>query len=83
MGTTTKLTFADCLHAAVDQEGLIEDYDRLRGTNLCRRGSPLDLAIDDAAGRTDAEVAGFIEFVHDAIWGRLPPEIRDTGGGPP
>jgi hypothetical protein len=41
---------------------LIEQYDRLNGTNLSRKGSPLKLAIDDASGRTAADREAFLVF---------------------
>lgn len=51
--------------------GLLENYDRLRGTNLCRKGSPLELAVDSSNGRYEKEMRGFLEFVVDVLQ-RLP-----------
>lgn len=47
---------------------LVAEYDRLTGSNLSRRGDGLELAIDDASGRTDAEIKAFVAFVVEAIW---------------
>ena len=49
---------------------LVREYDRLRGTNLSRRGTGLELMIDDATGRTEDDVRGFVEFCED-VWGRF------------
>lgn len=73
-----RVTFADCIRACLDSPELLEHLDRLRGTNLSRRGSPLELAVDDATGRTGADLAVFLDFVKDCIWDRLPPEIREV-----
>lgn len=74
-----QVTFLDCLMAAAGKPEFVENYDRLNGTNLSRKGSPIELAIDDASGRVEAELAGFINFVHDAVWLRLPAEVRSGG----
>ena len=60
--------FLLCLREAAATPELVEQFDRLSGTNLARRGSPLDLMIDDATGRTDAALIGFVEFVRVAVY---------------
>jgi hypothetical protein len=70
------LSFGTCLAEAVSTPELIANYDRLRGTNLSFRGSRMDLAIDEACGRQFKELPGFVAFVYDFIWLRLPPEVR-------
>lgn len=37
------LSLAECLDRCAKEPELVENFDRLRGTNLCRKGSPLDL----------------------------------------
>ena len=66
-----RVFFAMC---ALNEE-LLNEFDRLRGTNVSRRGDALTLAIDDQTGRFDADVHKFIEFVID-LWARLPEEDR-------
>jgi len=58
------------LHCAGNKE-LVKEFDRLNGSNLLRAGTPLDLAIDDASGRTAADVAKFAEFVRVIVCGTL------------
>lgn len=52
--------FASCLHEASETRDLLENFDRLRGASLTS-GKP-----------TEADVRAFAEFVHDAIYMRLP-----------
>jgi hypothetical protein len=60
--------FEKCLLEAAATPGMLVEYDRLNGTNLARRGTPLDLAIDQATGRMEAEIEGFVEFVRTYIY---------------
>jgi hypothetical protein len=76
-----RLAFARCLALCLTDPDLIEQYDRLRGTNLGLNGSPLDLMVDATTGRSEADVAGFLAFVKDCVWDRLPPEVRDEEVG--
>lgn len=66
-----KPTMLECFVAAANEPELVSEFDRLTGHNLSRDGSPLELAIDDASGRTDAAVSDFIKFVDDCIYQRL------------
>lgn len=77
-----RLTFARCLAACLANRELVENYDRLRGTNVGLRGSPLELMVDDATGRLESDVAGFLAFVEDCVWDRLPPEVREVPSPP-
>ncbi len=62
------MSFADVIRAAVDNQELLKEYDRLSGTNLSMRGTPLDIIIDEATGRVEAEIPDFVDFVYNAIW---------------
>jgi hypothetical protein len=64
--------FMRCLYTAAEEPELIAEFDRLSGTNLARCGTPLDLMVDDATGRTDDAMAQFVHFVWEAIYSRLP-----------
>jgi hypothetical protein len=66
-----KPTILECLVAAANSPNLVSEFDRLTGNNLSRKGSPLDLAIDDASGRTDTGISDFIRFVDDCIYQRI------------
>ena len=72
------MTFADVLMEAAHHREFVEQYDRLSGTNLSRCGTGIDLTIDDASGRMDAEVPAFVAFVYECIWLRLPLEARGS-----
>ena len=64
-------TLFECLNAAANEPELVYEVDRLTGHNLSREGTPLDLMIDDATGRTDTAISDFINFVDDCIYQRL------------
>lgn len=74
--TGFRMTFAACVREAFAQRELVVEFDRLSGSNLRQRGTPLDLEIDRASGRLDADAERFVAFVRDAVWFRLPPEQR-------
>jgi hypothetical protein len=59
--------FLACLRAAATPE-LVAEFDRLSGANLARRGTPLDLMIDDATGRAHDDMGKFVAFVRDCIY---------------
>lgn len=41
---------------------LLANYDRLRGTNLSGRGTPIDRLIDEATGKLEAEAQAFFDW---------------------
>jgi hypothetical protein len=65
------LTLIRWIHLCGGHPEFVANYDRLRGTNLSRKGSAFDMAIDDATGRMESEVAGFVEFCID-LFQRIP-----------
>ena len=67
------LTLEDCLLAAAGESELVAEFDRLTGHNLSRKGSSLDLMIDDATGRTEEGLRDFSQFVYECIYTRLQP----------
>ena len=67
-------TFQECLMICAQDKELLGQIDRLKGTNLLRKGSPIDLAIDDATGRTTSDVEFFVNFCWEYIFLRLPRE---------
>jgi hypothetical protein len=73
------LTFADVIAAAMETPELVKCFDRLYGANLMRRGTPIELAIDDACNRTDYDCRAFLNFLWEFVFTRtlkteLPPE---------
>lgn len=54
-----------------NQQDLLVEFDRLRGTNLCCRGTPLELQIDRASGRPKHDADLFVEFLKEIIIGRV------------
>ncbi|HHX4059581.1 TPA: hypothetical protein ACU967_006141 [Burkholderia contaminans] len=70
----TDPAFSRCLMEAAGTPELVAEFDRLSGCNLSAvgKGSPLQRAIDSATGRFDGDIRRFAEFVHDAVYSRLP-----------
>lgn len=62
------MTFAEVVQETAKNKELLREYDRLNGTNLSMRGTPIAIQIDLATGRVESEVPGFVKFVHDCIW---------------
>lgn len=70
--------FHQCLDVAIGERELVENFDRLYGTNVCMRAAaPIDLAVDEASGRRDADFERFCEFVFDFVYARLPHPIGE------
>jgi hypothetical protein len=66
------LTFMDCVAQAIDTPELIKAFDRLYGGNLMRKGTPFELAIDEACGRTRHDCRVFLNFVWEFVFTRVP-----------
>ncbi len=62
------MTFIETVRICLKTPELVSEYDRLRGSNLSRKGTGLDLLIDDSTGRTKDEMRGFVQFVWEHIW---------------
>lgn len=62
------MTFEECLLECGKNAEMVKQFDRLRGTNLQLKGSPLELAVDDASGRLQSDVTLFSAFVYEYIW---------------
>lgn len=67
--------FHGCVRASLDTPELVENFDRLYGYNLSRRGTPIEVAVDDITGRTEAGVRAFMVFVRDCVYTRLAPDV--------
>lgn len=57
---------------------ILSEFDRLRGTNLCMRGTSLDIQIDLMSGRLEHDAKLFAEFLKECVWDRLPKEAKDA-----
>lgn len=68
---TIEITAEILLDAAVayalTQADLVAEFDRLRGTDLSRKASGLDLLIDLACKRREHDLKLFREFVADVL----------------
>ncbi len=75
------MTFEEVLLQTAANREFVREFDRLTGCSLSKLGgrSPLDAMIDDATGRTEAEVGQFVAVVFDVVWMRLPLEVRVAG----
>ena len=70
-----RLTYGEALIEASRNTEMLAQFDRLYGTNLCGRGTPIEVAVDNVTGRLEAEAAKFVEFFDDVIWSRAPREV--------
>jgi hypothetical protein len=68
------ISFYDALCMALDMPELVAQFDRLYGASLGKNLPPIARAVDDATGKTEADVLAFIEFFHECVWTRLPEE---------
>ncbi len=68
-----KALFMEWVKLCASNRELLAQYDRLRGTNLSLHGAPMDLLIDQATGRLEADALGFFEFCQD-LFLRIDPE---------
>jgi hypothetical protein len=66
--------FAECLKQAVETPMLLEQFDRVYGATLVSRKSTIERLIDEATGKQSDDMRAFCEFVHNAIYMRLPDE---------
>lgn len=73
-----KISMMECLAVASNIPELVKEFDRLTGHNLSRNGSPLDLAIDDATGRTEDGAKDFIHFVRECVFERIQKEKSNS-----
>ncbi len=58
-------------------ENFLREYDRLKGTNLICAGSPLDIMIDDATGKSKEDIKRFLVFCVDLFF-----RLREARGKP-
>ena len=63
--------FAEVLDYCAADPVLVREFDRLWGFDLSRRGTPIDLAVDDATGRTKDGCKEFILFVNECVYSRI------------
>lgn len=70
-----KLTFYDVLMQTAAVPEFIKEFDRLAGTDLGKRKSPIIAEIDRVTGKERDDILKFIQFVYDFIWLRLDPSI--------
>lgn len=72
--------FLVVLRQAAESPELLEEYDRLYGSNLRARGALVDIiAIAIAeAGTIDQEADAFVAFVRDHVWQRIAPDAREA-----
>ena len=56
-----------------DGRELLEEFDRLRGTNLSLKGTALELQIDQSSGRWEHDAKLFAEFFRECVLERIKP----------
>lgn len=67
------MTFSDCVIECSKHRELVENFDRLCGTNLSQVGrrAPINQMIDEATGRDEDSMAKFCAFVWEYVWTRV------------
>ena len=60
--------FIQCLIEAIDCPDLVEQFDRLYGSNLALKGIGIDLVIDKTTGRLQDNIRDFADFVHKYVY---------------
>lgn len=58
-------TFEQWATALFEDKQFVAEYDRLHGTNLSRRGAPIELMVDKASGKLEEEMRGFVRHARD------------------
>ena len=66
------LSFMACLDAASSTPELTREFDRLYGTTLVSRRAPIEVMVDKATGKQDADVQTFMRFVWNCVFIRVP-----------
>lgn len=62
------MSFEDCVKMVWETPELIEQYNRLTGSKIQAKRSPLEMMIDDASGYEKAEMFKFFDFVYKYVW---------------
>ncbi|WP_322997158.1 hypothetical protein [Castellaniella sp.] len=60
--------FIACLNEAINTPELIRQHDRLYGSTLMSRATPIERMVDKATGKTVDDMRAFVEFVHRCIY---------------
>ena len=60
------------MNLCLSNKELMSEFDRLRGTNVSRTGSPITVMIDESTGRFAEDARAFFDFCLD-LYRRLPP----------
>ena len=63
--TTNEELLEPWLRLCAGNREMVESYDRLRGTNLSGRGTPIDRMIDEATGKLEAEALVFFDWCRE------------------
>lgn len=62
------MNYFEALSEALNHMEFVREFDRLNGTNLMRRGSPIELAVDMGTGRYESDVKEFVAFFDEYVW---------------
>lgn len=60
--------FLACLGEAINTPELVRQHDRLYGSTLMSRVTPIERMVDKATGKADDDMKAFVEFVHRYIY---------------
>ena len=71
-----QVTFMTCLLESAGNRELVEQYDRLHGTNLSTKGGGLATKVGERAWSINKDAKEFVLWVYEYIWLRLDPDAR-------
>ena len=66
------LSFMVCLEETAGTIELVKQFDRLHGSSFATRRAPLEVMIDEATGKQDADIQELFRFVWNMIFLRVP-----------
>ncbi len=75
-GASERLTLEQVIWECANNKEFVKEYDRLRGANVSLKRGTIYNEIDKVSGKWEADVKAFFDFCVDAVWDRLPVEVR-------
>lgn len=60
--------FLACLGEAINTPELVRQHDRLYGSTLMSRATPIERMVDKATGKAADDMRAFVGFVHRCIY---------------
>lgn len=62
------LIFHGCVMICLGNKEFVTQFDRLTGTNISKKGTPIEILVDESTGYFDKGFREFLEFCWDYIF---------------